>query len=41
MAKIDFIVVLPPFGLFCSVKYLNFERKLPIFDQEQFTVLMR
>ena len=29
MVKIQFLVP-PPFGLFCSVKYLNFEQKLPI-----------
>ena len=29
IAKIHFLVV-PPFGLFCSVKYLNFEQKLLI-----------
>ena len=28
MVKIHFLV--PPFGLFWSVKYLNFEQKLPI-----------
>ena len=31
MVKIHFLVLPPPpFGLFCYVKYLNFEQKLPI-----------
>ena len=30
MVKILLFIVVPPFGLFWSVKYLNFEQKIPI-----------